>query len=251
MPQNPVAALRALSCLVVFCMVGANAATAQNRTLSGAVVDSSGKPIEGADVGIVALRRLTRTDERGHFAISNLPDGTVELSIRRLSYQPRRVSVVIGATPERMIAFTLEPSAAALAGVEVTAAAQRRRQGIEDFYRRRVRGVGTFFSREDILSYHTIRTSDVLRRAPGIRFVRVGAGLGVRFNSTAIVRRDCIPMIWLDGQQAPGLEVDDFPASDIEGIELYSGPSTTPLQFSQRSSSSTCGTIAVWTRNPG
>lgn len=40
-------------------------------------------------------------------------------------------------------------------------------------------------------------------------------------------------------------------ASDIEGVELYNGPFTTPMQFSQYSSSSTCGTIVIWTGVPG
>lgn len=231
--------------------LAADPVRAQQGTVRGIVIDSAGKPIKDADIGIVALRRLARSDDQGRFTLANVQVGPMELSVRRLSYQPRKVSVHVRESPDAPLLVKLEPSAAALEGVEVTATYERRREGIEDFNRRRVRGVGTYFSRDDILSFNTLRTSDVLRRAPGIRLVRVAGGVGIRFNSSAIVRRDCIPMIWLDGQQAPSLEIDDVPASDIEGIELYNGPSTTPLQFSQRSSSSTCGTIAVWTRNPG
>jgi hypothetical protein len=57
-------------------------------------------------------------------------------------------------------------------------------------------------------------------------------------------------MIWIDGQRAPGMEIDEIPLNDIEGIELYNGPSTTPAEFWQANGSQ-CGTIVVWTRLPG
>jgi hypothetical protein len=55
-------------------------------------------------------------------------------------------------------------------------------------------------------------------------------------------------MIWIDGQKVPGLEIDDIPLRDVEGMELYNGPATTPMQFSQAQSARNCGTIVVWSR---
>lgn len=239
------AARTTLAALALLC-VRASITVAQDRgRLQGIVADSTGAPIANADVGIALLRRLTRTDDSGRFAFANLAADSVELSVRRIGY--KAVKQHISVTGDARI--TLVRSAAVLDAVDVRT--QRLREGIEGFYRRTVTGMGTYVTRDDIANHHTIRTSDVLRSTPGIRFVRVAGGLGIRFNSSAIVRRDCTPMIWLDGQRAPGLEIDDVPASDVEGIELYSGPSTTPLQFSQYSSASTCGTIVVWTRQPG
>jgi len=57
-------------------------------------------------------------------------------------------------------------------------------------------------------------------------------------------------MMWIDGQRAPGMEIDEIPLTDIEGIELYNGASTTPAEFSQTNSTQ-CGTIVIWTRLPG
>ena len=56
-------------------------------------------------------------------------------------------------------------------------------------------------------------------------------------------------MIWLDGQRAPGMELDDIPAVDVEAMELYRGVSTTPSEFAYPPPR--CGTIVVWTRLPG
>lgn len=229
----------------------AGPASAQQGTLHGTVKDSAGAPIQDADVGIVALRRLTRTDKQGRFAFTKLPTGDVDVSVRRLSYEPRTVHIVITAIPVDTVRIKLVAHPALLEGMNVSAGEIRRREMIEDFYRRRTRGLGQYITRQDIEKRWGGAPSDLLRSTPGIRFVRVvGGGKGVRFPNTSISRRDCAPMIWVDGQKAPGLEIDDITLGDIEGIELYNGPSTTPLQFSQAQSSNTCGTIVVWTRPP-
>ena len=139
-------------------------------------------------------------------------EGTFEVSIRRLGYEPRNVRVVVSGFAVDSLLVRLTPSAVALAAMNVSVSEERRREGIEDFYRRSVRGVGTFITRAEIDSRHSGTATDMLRNTPGLRFVQNrGAGRGVRFNSSAIVRRDCMPMIWIDGQRAPGLEIDDVP----------------------------------------
>jgi hypothetical protein len=57
-------------------------------------------------------------------------------------------------------------------------------------------------------------------------------------------------LIWVDGQKAPGLEIDDIPLRDVEGIEVYNGPATTPMQFTAGHSMTQCGTIVIWSRPP-
>jgi len=214
----------------------------------GIVADSTGAPIPQVDIGIVALHRLIRTDDAGRFAFNRLSGDTIELSFRRIGYQPRTLRVAVAADSVRVV-MAEQPEI--LDPTEVSAHTRRLRFGVEEFYRRRTLGTGTYFTREEIQARHPHATSDVLRNTPGIRFVRTSSGLGVRFSTTSIVRRDCMPMIWIDGQRAPAMEVDDIPVNDIEGIELYGGASTTPLQFSQQMRNSTCGTIAVWSRVPG
>jgi hypothetical protein len=232
--------------------LGASYAYAQKGTLRGVVSDSAGAPISNANVGIVALKELTRTDDHGRFAFRKLPPGEVEVSVRRLGYQPHSVYVVVTPASVDSLSVKLVPQPAALEGVAVSAAGFRRRQGIEEFHQRRIRGLGDYITREEILSRGTNKPTDLLRNMAGIRIVNLrGGGTGVRFMSASSMRRDCAPMLWIDGQKAPGMEIDALSASDLEGIELYNGPSTTPMQFAQSASSSTCGTIIVWSRSPG
>jgi hypothetical protein len=241
----------ACTCVVGFMALWPGYALAQHSSLHGIVTDSAGKPVSDADVGVVAHRKLTRTDDQGRFSFPKLPHGPVELSVRRLSYRPATVSVVLSDVPPETLRVTLVPTPAVLSSVEVSAVEVRRRANVEEFYRRRVQGLGTYVTREDIEKRWGGAPSDMLRNTPGIRFVRVvGGGRGVRFPNTSINRRDCAPMIWVDGQKAPGMEIDEIVLADIEGIELYNGPATTPLQFSQGQSSNTCGTIVVWSRPP-
>ena len=234
--------------MILFGLAAPQAAWGLQAVVRGVVTDSTGAPIPMVDVGIVSLHRLTRTDDDGRFALNRIGGDTVEVSFRRLGYGPRSLRLPV---PSESLRVVMAEQAEVLDPTEVSARTRRLRLGVEEFYRRRTLGTGTYFTREEIEARHPHATSDVLRNTPGIRFVRSGSGLGIRFSSTSIVRRDCMPMIWIDGQKAPSMEIDDIPVNDIEGIELYSGASTTPLQFSQQMRNSTCGTIAVWSRVPG
>ena len=220
-------------------------------TLRGVVRDTAGKPIADADVGIVTLRRLVKTDEQGRFALTKLPAGVTELSFRRLGYEPRKLSISMGPVEPETLFVTLKHNIALLNPVSVSRGEVRQREMIEDYYRRVVRGVGQYITRDQIEKRWGGTPSDVLRNTPGIRFIKTqSGGRGVRFPPTSINMRDCAPMIWIDGQKAPGLEIDDITLGDIEGIEIYNGPSTTPMQFSQSQNSNTCGTIVIWSRPP-
>jgi hypothetical protein len=226
-------------------------ADAQQGSVRGTVVDSVGTPIQNADVGIVALKKLTRTDDKGRFAITKLPPGDVELSVRRLSFEPQRVQVAVAMVETDTLRITLFVNPVVLSAITTSAGEIRQREMIEDFYRRLTKGVGQYVGREEVEKRWGGTPSDLLRNTPGIRFVRAGGGRrGIRFPTTTIGRRDCPPMIWIDGQKVPGMEIDEITLGDIEGIELYNGPATTPMQFSQGQGSNNCGTIVVWSRPP-
>ena len=243
-------ALSLVAALTLCSVTPLHSVVGQQAVLRGVVADSSGEPIPQADVAILAMRRLTRTDDQGRFSFGKLKGDTIELSVRRLGYEPRVLHVALETAPDTL-RVVMKDQPAILSEMSVSAHMRRLRLGVEEFYRRRALGTGTYFTREDIQARHARATSDVLRAMPGVRFVRTSSGLGVRFNTTSIIRRDCMPMIWIDGQKAPAMEVDDIPINDIEAIELYSGASTTPYQFSEQMRNSTCGTIAVWSRVPG
>lgn len=238
---------RHLGIIVLLLVSAARGAAAQGGRLVGVVTADSGGPVGGVTISAVKLGRHAVTDDSGVFVFTGLPMGRHALSFRRLGYEPQDVSVsvswVLDSLHVRMISHAHE-----LAGVAVGASTARQRHNIQAFYERVERGIGTYVTRADILARKPTSTTDMVRTAPGIRVTSSRGGDGVRFTTSALFRSECIPTMWLDGQRAPGMELGDVPVSDVEGIELYNGPSTTPLQFSQGPTSPACGVVVVWTR---
>lgn len=231
---------------VCACLVLATPAAAQNlATVTGVVLDQRGEPISFAEVSLREVRLLIRTDSAGGFVFTNIREGPITVDVRRLGYVPSSTTVMV---PHAELRLMLEASPAIVAGVTAN---RSRYRGLEDFQRRRQSGVGVFVTRADIEARRPTRLSDVLRSLPGVRIEKAGRGMVLRFNSVSNHRRDCMPQYWVDGQHVRGAEIDDFPPSDIEAIELYSGPAKTPLQFSSFGGITTCGAVVIWSRPTG
>ena len=239
-----------LAAMLLVVAVGHTALAQQRVDVHGLVRDTAGGPVTGADVAIVLLHRLARTNDSGVFLLRDVPAGRHDLAVRRLGFDPRVVPVTLPDSLHPALVVVMQMQAVMLPGLTVNEIDMRRRIAIEDFYRRRARGPGIFITRDEIEARHAGRPSDALRGVPGLQFVRVRGVTGVRFMSAPIQRRDCTPQVWLDGTHVENVELDELPVGDVEGIELYPGPSTTPMQFSPGAVSS-CGTIVIWSRVPG
>lgn len=220
---------------------------AQTASFRARVLDSLRAPVNGAEVSIPSLKRAERTDSLGNVFIGNLPEGKIEIAVRHLNYFAEHFFVELRNQEVVSVEVELTGRAAQLEGVSVTASRHPFFQGFEQ---RKARGIGTFITREQIDDRHTTTTSDLFRTVPMVRLVRAGNGMGIRFPQQLTARRSptyCNPLIWVDGQAAPGLEIDDIVATDIHAIEIYRGPSTTPAQF-VTTNSAPCGTVVIWTR---
>ncbi len=240
-----------LLCCAVACL--ATPLTAAAQSLAGVVRDSTGAPVPDADVMIASSRALARTDSAGRFVLWKLGAGEMQVSVRRMGYVPRSFDVALHRDAQDTVTIILAMNAAEVPGMVISAQDMRRRLAIEDFYRRRTVGTsGHYVTREEIEARHASRLSDALRDIPGIQFVRsnMSGSVFIRFDNASVYRRDCLPQYWIDGQRVPNAQIDDFPARDIEGVEVYSGPAGTPMQFSQ-GALTTCGTIVIWSRVPG
>jgi hypothetical protein len=244
--------MRTTVALITVLALAGTRVDAQQRTLRGIVTDSAGYPLPSVDVRIMEIGRMTRSDVQGRFAIDRIGDRIVDVTFRRFGYEVRsvRVSLINGEGDSLRVAMRAEPMKLPQVDIEEK---EENHPFFNDYEKRRQRGIGTFITQKDIEKLNTSYPSDAFRRLPGMRFVTVNGGMGVRFVSSigmgGSVRSggNCQPMIWVDGQAAPGLEVDDLRAQDIHGIEIYRGAATTPPQFVKYGTSQ-CGTIVVWTR---
>lgn len=235
--------------LVALLALGAGSVRAQHGALHGVIVDSLGAPIPGVEVSIFGLGLVTRTDSLGRLVFAELPQGSLDLTIRHLGYHAQADRVTITGAPYDSVRFRLAEQLVSLSEVDVSAA--ERHPFFQGFDQRRARGIGTFVTREQIDAQHTSTPSDLFRTIPQVRLVHAGMGMGIRFPSNQVIRGRgssfCAPLIWLDGQKVPGMEIDDLRATDIEAIELYRGVATTPAQFATGGVIQ-CGAVVVWTR---
>jgi carboxypeptidase family protein/TonB-dependent receptor-like protein len=224
----------------------------RNASLVGWVRDSTGAPIVAAEVNIAASTARGQTDSTGLFRLRALDPGLVRITIRRLGYDPAYFDFQLHGDSEDSIAVTLQAHAHQLDPVLTNATLARGYQELQGFYQRRARGGGVFITRDQIEARHTNVLSEVLRDAAGVHIVTSSrGGTDLRFEASQLKNRDCAPDYWLDGQRVRSPHLDDFSATDVEAIELYAGPSTTPMRFSQTTSMATCGTVVLWTRIPG
>jgi hypothetical protein len=243
--------------VVAVCAIGAPyagraAAQPARRELVGIVRDTTGVAIEGATVDIQGA--TARTNAKGAFQLWTADIDTLTISVRRLGFNP--VSAMVAARHRQWdtVVVEMEANPQILAALTVKGAATRRALGLRDFDERRAQGLGIFVTRAEITDRNVFRPSDVLRNKRGVHLVRLANGYyGVRFAAYSSGRRaSCTPDIWIDGQMARGMEIDDVSATDIEGMELYESFSSVPFEFTPRSiSAGHCGTIVVWTRVPG
>src|SRR2546430_2542726 len=233
MSQRAAASRLGVGCLVGFLALGGSSAQAQRGILRAFVVDSAGFPIPGAEVTIFSLGRSVRSDSAGRLVLAALPQGSIDIAIRHMGYHAQSQRVQITSAPYDSIKVTLFEQATSLDEVNISAIG--RHPFFQGFDQRRAQGVGTFITREQIDARNTLTPSDLFRSIPQVRLVRSGSGMGIRFPTNTFVRGRgsdlCMPMIWLDGQRATGMEIDDLRATDIEAIEMYRGASTTPPQF--------------------
>src|SRR5262245_13984518 len=75
--------------------------------ISGRVVDSSGDPVEYADLVLAGMARGTTTDANGRFILKDVPAGRVTLVVRRSGLVPiqRAIDVAPGQTVDvRLVA---------------------------------------------------------------------------------------------------------------------------------------------------
>jgi TonB family protein len=234
---------------------GVARATAQQfGAIDGVVRDSAGNGIAGAQVWAGDGGQRALTDDDGRFLLRSIPLGDVRLTVRRLGFAPYEVLTTITRPGvARTITITLTQLPQRIAGVEVQGKRQNYTGPMADFYHRldsKARG-GHFFTREQIDSIRPQRTTDLLRRVPGLHFVPYGQ------TENVIRSRDsrCSPLIWIDGTPAAiaYYDPDLINPRTIEGIEVYPGTATVPNALQGPAGTSSCGAIAIWTRagDPG
>jgi len=220
---------------------------AQNPTVVGVVRDTAGAPIALAEVTVMGRKVLS--DSLGRFFISYLLTDSVRVAVRRMGYDSVSFVLLSDDASKNSVDVVLRRLASTLQTVNVEEMELRSKTSLKGFDERKRKGLGVFVSRSDIEKRNTRLLSDVLRTQRGVIMTSGRYGLRtIRF--TNYQGKNCVPLVWLDGQRAPELDIDAVSARDVEGVELYQSMSTTPAEFHRGNTRVECGTIVIWTKRP-
>ncbi|HEY5060756.1 MAG TPA: carboxypeptidase regulatory-like domain-containing protein [Gemmatimonadaceae bacterium] len=231
----------------------ASLAQGGTATLTGRILDPSGTPVPGVRVIAQATGASALTDTTGHFAFHRLAGGTAVFLVRRMGFEPAQFSAELQPRASLNLDVTLAQAPVELPGMQTTAES-RVRLVLSQFYRHRdANNGGHFFVRADVEAQKPLRLSDMLRTLAG---VQIGAD-PVTGQTAVRMRRandgsfhDCPVEYWVDGMRMSSFSLDDIPATDVEAMEVYEGPSTLPTEYNRYPGTAACGTVAIWTRVP-
>lgn len=198
------------------------------------------------------------TDILGEFALVAPRPGRYALRGSHMTAQPlisQAVDLAEGQVETVVFSLALQPIE--LDPLMVTVRPEYRRLVRNGFYERAQTGLGTFVTPEIVERVRPMRTTDLLRRIPGVRLephpqwpsrwivtMARSAGFTGGMTPTGGGRR-CIPRVFVDDAELRDFDLDDLPAQDIFALEVYRSALQAPPRYG--GAGSQCGVIVVWT----
>lgn len=246
---RPVRWWSAIACVTCALGVATTAYAQDNRpatgTVNGKVLDAAGRAVAGAELTIPGSPIRVETDDSGEFRLKNVPAGDLKVRVRRLGFRPDTSMINVLAGQAVPFLISLQPLPLILSPVTILGKHYSGR--LAAFYQRRDRGMGHYYTREEIEKRNPANTTDLLRTIPGVRLQPLGFGRQtLRFRGAR-----CPPLVWIDGSPlgAGEFDIDNVPSRSIEAIEIYTGIAALPSEFTAGPTTTTsCGTIVIWSR---
>lgn len=214
-------------------------------TISGRVNNFDGAPVPGARVILLNLRKTVATDSVGRFSFPGLKPGPYRLQANLIGYPPLYALIQINEGEQKDVEFRTDSVGQLLPTIFVEGEPKPDLiKPLTTFERRQSAGHGRFLTREDIVKRNPMRILDMIRFLPGVRADCRGFTCQIRLNQDP---SGCGPAIFVDDQHTSLAVLDNTPPMDIEGVEVYRGPSETPPELNNETAR--CGgAIGIWTR---
>ena len=212
-------------------------------TISGRVIDRASQlPVQGAQVIVVGTQRGTQTDQEGRYTINGVPEGSYQLTVRRVGYgsSSQRVTVTSGASANAE--FALSVTATRLEEVVVNAVTGQEERRVQNGTNTGNINVG------DMDKGPITKMADVLQaRVAGVTLQSVGgatgAGQRIRVRGANSLSLSNEPLLYMDGVLVSngrgGIDVgggnqgysrlNDINPEEIENIEILKGPAASAI----------------------
>lgn len=266
----PAVARRCARLLLCCAFVGAPAIQAQatSAELTGVVVTEAGEPIADAVLSIGGTDLSARSDASGRFHFAAAPWGQVRLRARAVGFAPLDTLMLLQGGLTYTVRLRLARFVPQLDTVRMEATlaygkpARYRHTGkFDDFYERRAKKPGSYFTREDIERSGRSQVTELISTVPGITLQNRGGQLYLRVarctaTTLSLGRSGGAPprgyfAVFLDGQRLRADPMDvlsELKTSEIETIEVYRGVSQLPVE----AMGDACAAVFITTRySPG
>ena len=200
----------------------------------------SGPGLEGARVLLIGTELVVITNSKGEFAFHGITPGKYVIQASAIGFGTLTSPIDVKPLETVEVRFEADAESFRLPDLEVA----ERPNLPADFVRRSQEGRGRYFSRAEIEKRSPQTVADLLRTVPGMRVDCRGIVCRAVLSRAP---RGCQPTYWMDGIPADPTLVWLQPPRDLDGVEVYSGPSSTPPELERGSN---CGAIVLWTRTP-
>ena len=215
--------------------------------IAGVADAETGEGLEGAEVILVRLRRLTRANGMGEATFTEVPRGVQRVRVRRLGYAPAEVDLAIaGDTSGAVFRLQRRPTELGVVRVEAEWVPPR----MKDVEARRRQGIGRFLTERDLE-----RDKDrdfvlaMTTRFPGLHSDSDETGRRALVTKRSAVSiaggaPPCYVAVYLDDVEQPR-EADLIRTWDLAVVEFYSAEQV-PVRY--RTKHYGCGVLLLWSK---
>jgi len=193
----------------------------QSGIIKGRVLDSDNLSMPGAAVYIVSINKGTITDNYGYYTITGVAEGTHEISVTYIGFNPEKKQVSVEPGRTTVVDFTLK---AGIELSEIVVSGQLQGQSKALNTQMNKGNITNIISSDQVGRFPDANIGDALKRIPGInvqydqgeaRFGNI-RGTAPQYNS-----------VMVNGERIPSAEAEDrtvqldlVPADMIQSIEV-------------------------------
>lgn len=241
--MSPPCTRHALLLSSVFLALAGSASAQSPDALRLRVLDrETREPVVGAIVGMGDATATTNADGRATFRFAG--SGRHNVTVRAVGFDPTTVVLAVGG-PGAPLEHEVGLHFTGTDLPEMVVEARRRRVigRLVEFETRMARGVGQFLTAADLEARRQFNLGAILGTVRGVNARCSAVECVVRMSRAP---RNCAPKYYIDGIPSD-MSATDTPISDIYGVEVYRGPSETPVEF--LTAEAGCGVISIWTKS--
>jgi len=187
--------------------------------VSGSVADSIGRPLADALISVTGARTQIVSDAAGRFRLTEVPAGSLTLTVRLYGYRPEQRAVRLAAGDSVRVSVTLYPLPVQLGALQVTGTKRAQSQA---------EAVTTIALVSDTaLRQRAVNTPDeAVNYVPAVQMIdgqvniRGSSGFVNGLGSRVLLLVDGVPMNQAD---RGGINWDVLPIQEIDHIEVSKG----------------------------